>query len=321
MERLPDLLELLDGIKVQTYTNHETILIVEKSAELMKRLQEYAAANSQRPVRVVFNSGEPGLSAARNMGIRESRGDIIAFIDDDAVPATDWAQAMVETYADDSVIGVTGAISPLWRDSRADWFPPEFDWILSCSSFSGAAELRDVRNAYGANMSFRRAAFDVAGMFSIDLGAKGGGTTGKHELVGDETELSIRVRRKSGKRIVFSPAVVVHHKVYAFRITPGFVARRAYWEGYSKALFRQVFRSRKDGQRTLHVEYDLLRRVVTRLVPGSIAGLFVHPRWSWRRLALTTNALAFVAIGYFSFEFRRLIGRDKTVLQLRSREA
>lgn len=299
-ERLKDIFELLDSMKAQTYPNTETIFVVERSMELFDHIQRYVVEKALPQVKVIFNNGEQGMSAARNLGINQARGDMIAFIDDDALLFPDWAKETVKTYQDNLVIGVTGPILPLWEDGAVDWFPEELDWIFSCAGFSGITEKSEVRNVFGTNMSFKREAFDSSGLFLTHLGAKGGGKSGKHELVGDETELSIRVRRKTGKRLLFNPNVKVKHRVYKYRITPIFIARRAYWEGYTKAMFGRMYQDKDSDEKLLGVEYDLLRRILTKLLPNILGGFFRKPIVAWRKLRVTTIALFFVALGYYS---------------------
>jgi cellulose synthase/poly-beta-1,6-N-acetylglucosamine synthase-like glycosyltransferase len=313
MDRLNAILELLDSIKAQTYPNTETIVIVERSMELLDRLKQYINEETIPNTKGVFNNGEHGLSAARNLGVKETRGDIIAFIDDDALPAPDWAEEMVKTYRDDSVIGVTGPSLPLWEDEAISWVPEEFYWIIGGSGFSEWTEKREVRNVSGTNMSFRREAFDTGGLFLTQLGARGGGESGKHEFVGDETEFSIRVSRKTGKRIMYNPKVKVQHRVYKFRVTPMFIGRRAYWEGYTKAMFKRSDHDNNTKEKILQVEYQLLRRIMTRLFPKILGGFFTNPVTAWHRLSLTINATVFVAVGYFYYSFRHPLGRAQTL--------
>ncbi len=173
MERMKDILELLDGMRAQTYPNIEVIFVVERSQELRDRIGAWIVENGVTNIRVVFNTDEQGLSAARNRGIEESKGDIIAFIDDDAFPAPDWAEEMAKTYQDDSVIGATGPAIPLWDDESMAWLPEEFYWIVGCTAWhtdSRANGITSTRNVWGMNMSFRREAFDSAGVFSSDIG-------------------------------------------------------------------------------------------------------------------------------------------------------
>jgi GT2 family glycosyltransferase len=315
MDRLKDITELLDSIKTQTYPNVETILIAERSTELLDRLNQYVTEKTIPRTKTVFNHGEWGLSAARNLGFKEATGDIIAFIDDDALPLPDWAEEIVKTYKDNSVIGATGPSFLKWEDKGIAWIPEEFYWIIGGSIFNACTEIREVRNVSGTNMSFRREAFDSCGLFSTKLGAKGGGESGKHELCGEETEFSIRVRRITGKRTIYNPNVRVYHRVYKFRVTPSFVARRAYWEGYTKALFKKSCHDARDHNKALlKVEYHLLGRIVIRLLPRILLGLFSHPMIALRRLSITVNAVFFVALGYCSYSFKNIRGHSKTIV-------
>ena len=115
VERLKDIFELIDSIKAQSYPDIETVFVAERSDALFDSVRDYMNEKAIPKARVVFNRGERGLSAARNLGIREASGDIIAFVDDDVVLFPNWAEEMVKTYDDDSVIGVTGPAFPLWE--------------------------------------------------------------------------------------------------------------------------------------------------------------------------------------------------------------
>jgi hypothetical protein len=162
-------------------------------------------------------------------------------------------------------------------------------------------------------MSFRREAFVSGGLFSTDLGAKGGGESGKHELVGDETEFSIRVIKETGKHILFNPKVRVKHKVYKYRVTPAFIARRAYWEGYTKALFKKSFKDARNTKNVLNVEHQLLRRIILKLLPKILGGFFTRPVVAWRILSVTVNATFFVGLGYFNYSIRSLTNQSQII--------
>jgi len=313
MDRLNDIYELLDSVKAQTYPNIETILVAERSRELHDRIKDYTQEKNIPSPKVVFNDGEPGLSAARNLGIKHAEGEIIAFVDDDVLPFSDWAEEIVKTYQDSSVIGATGPILPLWKDEPMDWFPSQFDWILSCSSFSGITGKKVVRNVWGTNMSFAREAFDRGGLFLAKLGAKGGGGgLGEQDFAGEETEFSIRLRRITGKSIIYNPNIRVYGKVYKYRATPRFIARRAFSEGYTKAMFNRIYRENTSGEKLLSVEYQLLGRIFTELFPDIFKRFFINPVIAWRKLSVTIIALSFVALGYFSYSFRSIFSGTRS---------
>ena len=80
MERMRDISELLESVKKQAYPRIETIFVAERSKELCEGVKACAREKDLPDVVVVFNDGESGLSAARNLGIKHARGDIIAFV-------------------------------------------------------------------------------------------------------------------------------------------------------------------------------------------------------------------------------------------------
>jgi glycosyltransferase involved in cell wall biosynthesis len=169
-ERLNDIYELLNSIKEQTYLHTEIIFIVERSKDLMDKIHSFGVGNNIPNLNVLFYEAERGLSAARNVGIKQANGDIIAFVDDDVLLYPDWAEKMVKAYKDDAIIGVTGPAFPLWEDTSMDWFPKEFYWIISCTAWDAEDHIKEVRNAWGMNMSFKREAFKKAEVFSNEFG-------------------------------------------------------------------------------------------------------------------------------------------------------
>jgi glycosyltransferase involved in cell wall biosynthesis len=294
-ERLNDIYELLDSLKVQTYCNIETLFIVERSQELLEKVLDHGLKKKIAALKVLFNSGESGLSSARNLGIKEARGDIIAFTDDDVVLYPDWAEHMVSAYMDDSIIGVTGPASPLWEDQSMSWFPEEFYWIISCTAWAAWDRPRDVRNAWGMNMSFRREAFEKAGLFQNEFGFHKG-------PMAEDNEFSLRVRSKTGKRIKYWPAARVRHRVHKYRLSWPFIRERAYWIGFSRRTVRERFTDRlHEESETLGQERRLIRRIFKRLFPSILAGFFTRPSDSWSKLKLTLFVLFFVASGYYYF--------------------
>ena len=111
-ERLKDVTELLDSIQAQSYKNIEVLIIAERSPELANSIRNYAEEKGYFNVQVLYNQGEWGSYSSRNLGIKHAQGDILAFIDDDAL-FPDWAEETARTYAeDDSVIALTEATLP-----------------------------------------------------------------------------------------------------------------------------------------------------------------------------------------------------------------
>ena len=90
-------------------------------------------------------------------------------------------------------------------------------------------------------MSFVKEAFTVSGLFNEDaFGSSIACEKGKRGLICDDTEFSLRLRRETGKRIIYNPDVKIWHKVYSFRLTPKFIRRYAYQHAYSKAVIKRL---------------------------------------------------------------------------------
>lgn len=306
-ERLEDIYELLDSIEVQSYPELEVIFVAERSEELRELVEAYARQRSMANTTVIFNDGPRGLSASRNLGMRASAGDIIAFVDDDVVLFPDWAEEMVEAYAGgDSTIGVTGPGFPRWTDESQSWLPEELYWIISCTGFTGWTGMREVRSAWGMNMSFRREAFDYCS-FSENFGHTKGGQAALKAGPFDDAEFSINLRLRAGKAIVYAPDVRVWHKVYPYRLGFDFVRGQAYWQGYSKSLYRRTYPQDNDTQ-SLAREYDLLRRILLGLLPRTLVEIFRSPAIAWKKLSITTIVLIHVALGYAAASAPRVMG-------------
>lgn len=307
--RLKDITELLDSIHIQTYENIEVLIVAERSPELAGSIRSYVEEKGYPNIQVLYNEGEWGSYSARNLGIRQAQGDILAFIDDDALLFPDWAEETVNTYADDnSIIGLTGPILPLWEQDSMAWFPRELYWIFSCTYWDWT-EKTEVRNGYGTNISFRRDAFHCCGLFKSSLEIKGQGKSDWQRPGAKETEFSLRVTQKTGKRIIYNPSIRVKHKVYRYRLSTNFIARRAYWEGYAKALLNRWYRP--SDKRLLATEYDLLRRIFFNLLPRSLGLLFKHPMIATRQLWVTAVVLSCVAGGYLGYNLSHLWGRGQ----------
>jgi len=225
--RWADLVGAVRSVLEQTVRPLEVIVVCDHNARLLERVP------AELPlVTAVANTERRGLSGARNSGVRAAGGEIVAFLDDDARAAPDWLEALLEPYQDPRVMGVGGAVEPLWPDGRPRRFPAEFDWVVGCSYRGLPAGRSPVRNPIGANMSLRRGVFAAVGGFLTDVGRVGGWPLGC-----EETELCIRVRRRlPGSVIVYEPRARVRHQVTQERLCWRYFRRRCYSEGLSKAV-------------------------------------------------------------------------------------
>lgn len=303
LRRFSDLLEALQSLGQQTYTNVEIIFVGEGPEKLCERVEAFGRERSIPRLRTVFNDGRPGLSFARNIGVRHAHGEIVAFMDDDAVAAKDWIQRIVQVFlSKPGVVGVTGQAIPLWMDEGTQWFPEEFDWIIGSTRFTGWKEARPVRNAAGVNMAFRQEAFQHCRFSEVFAGGNQGDPTGtKGGLVGDDTLFSLELYAETKRPILFDPRVRVYNKVYAHRLRSRFVRQRAFWEGYTKGTLVRLYS--KDQMVKLSTEFSLLRRVLFRFFPRTLWQLTYDRPTAWRKLTLAVSVLFHVGLGYLAASF------------------
>jgi GT2 family glycosyltransferase len=226
-KRWDDLLAAIDSCRTQTVSPLETIVVIDHNPALLSRLRAEVDG-----IVVVPNSEEQGLSGARNSGISVARGDVIAFLDDDAFADPSWLDQLGAAYADPAVIGVGGAVDPLWPVDRPRAFPAEFDWVVGCTYRGMPETTSPIRNMIGANMSLRREVFAEVGGFISGIGR-----IGTRPLGCEETELCIRARQRWPEAtILFEPAASVRHRVTADRIGWRYFRARCYAEGLSKVM-------------------------------------------------------------------------------------
>ncbi len=230
LDRWDDLEDAIGSLCRQSYAPDEIILVIDHCEELAEKSRHRFPG-----IRIVENSERRGLSGARNTGTRAARGDVVAFLDDDAVADHRWAEHLLAPYRDPEVLGVGGHVRPNWEHGRPAWFPREFDWVVGCTYRGMSTRAGQVRNFIGANMSFRRPLLEQLGGFRHELGR-----VGSRPLGGEETELCIRATRLRGDgRMVHVPAAVVDHHVTTQRSTWAYFKARCYSEGLSKAAVRE----------------------------------------------------------------------------------
>ncbi|MFF7730344.1 glycosyltransferase family 2 protein [Streptomyces sp. NPDC008001] len=262
-DRWGDILAAVASVREQSRPALEILVVVDHNPALLRRLAKHFGDDgcAGDGVRVLANAGPRGLSAGRNTGIEASSGEIVAFLDDDAVAERDWLRHFAEAYADPRVMAVGGRTRPVWESRRRPvWFPEEFDWAVGCT-YRGLPPGRvRVRNVLGGNASFRRSAFELVGGFADGIGRDGH----RLPLGGEETELCIRLTRALPEAVLLiDDRSVIHHRVPAARERFRYLWTRSYAEGLSKALV-----SRSVGaQAGLASE----RRYSTRVLPAGIA--------------------------------------------------
>ncbi len=286
-DRWSEILAAVESVHGQTLPAHECLLVVDHNPELACRARARLTG-----CLVVESTGPPGLSGARNSGVELAGGDVVAFLDDDAVAAPDWLERLSTAYGDENVVAVGGLVSPAWVQPRPGWFPAEFDWVIGCSHSGMPPRTSPVRNLIGANMSFRRDLLVELGGFSHGLGRHGSNAAGC-----EETELCIRAgAARQGAIVVYEPRARVDHRVPPARGTWRYFMRRCFGEGRSKALVAALAGTASGLSAERSYVHSTLPRGVWRCIGELLRG---RPVAALRAVAVVAGLSAAVA-GYLT---------------------
>jgi glycosyltransferase involved in cell wall biosynthesis len=192
-EALRRALQSLDAMSVPAYLNWEVIVVDNNSTDITSMTVREFRQKSRLPLRYVFEKTQ-GLSHARNTGIRNARGVIVAFTDDDCIVDKNWIVSIHNEFVSDQQLFGLGGRVELYNLS---------DKPVSIRTFKERIALTTTAQLFslipGCNMSFRREVLDKVGEFDVDFGA------GKRlvKLVADDTDFIYRVFKEKFK-IVYS---------------------------------------------------------------------------------------------------------------------
>lgn len=214
--RNKDCREVVNSVLMQKEPPYEIIVIDDASSD------PFQLKNSK--VKIIRNISELGLAASRNIGIQMSTGNIVAFIDDDALAPPDWVEKLQKAFTDDvDIIG--GVCKPLYLSPIPNWWNENLYGLLVGINYDGII---------GCNLAANRRVFDKVGYFNERLGRRYGKLI-SHE----ETEFLQRVKKISGK-IIFKKELVVYHKIYPNRLTMHYLLRRVWYDSVSECIMYPV---------------------------------------------------------------------------------
>jgi GT2 family glycosyltransferase len=176
----------------------ELIIVDNNSTDNTKEVIDNFINKSSLNVKYVVER-DKGLSRARNMGIQEASGHIIAFTDDDCIVDQHWITSLSkEFYDDESIVAVGGRVVLYNKMDRPISIRVHEERIVLSSTD------RILKFMIGCNMAFARPVFDEIGIFDPDFGA------GSRFASTEDFDFLYRVHKK-GLKIIYSPDVLVYH--------------------------------------------------------------------------------------------------------------
>lgn len=275
---------LLESLTKNDYptTDYEIVLVDNNCTDNTHYVcKVFAQAHPEIAFRYVVEP-EQGLSAARNKGIKEAKGDIIIYVDDDALVDTDYIRIYAEHFASHpQTMAAGGPIEPLYETKEPSWMSPYTKALLTAWMNYGdkVCEYPNGRYPGGGNAAYRKTVFDQVGLFNTELGRKGSAL-----LASEEKDIFDKMKAL-GMLVLYLPTPVLHHIIPQAKLE----------EDYFNRLTLQIGRSER--MRTCAISKGkYLKRLLSEGVKWGgtlvLLGIYIlqgHPMKGWKLVLFRKN--------------------------------
>ena len=223
--RAQSLWQTLTSLMVQKGMDcsYEILVVDNHSMDDTRAVAESFQKKNPQLIRYVFEPRQ-GVAYARNAGVANAQGRILAFVDDDVVVSDHWLRALWKCFQETGACAVGGKIERKWDCEPPAWYSEEVGGCLIHQDF-GSSRRRwnsESQHMVTANLAFRRDAFEKFGVFREELGRRG------EELVGGEDREFYQRLVKAGALVMYEPEALVWHRVEAARLTKEYL-RNWFW--------------------------------------------------------------------------------------------
>jgi glycosyltransferase involved in cell wall biosynthesis len=211
--RLAKALESAAGLSLPDQLKWEVLVVDNNSRDQTRQVVEEFSQRWPGRFRYLFEARQ-GKSYALNSGVREGRGEILAFTDDDVVLTPTWLQNLTSSLRVGECAGAGGRVLAETGFELPPWLPTQNRHDLAPLAIFDLGDVaRDLNQPpFGANMAFHRSMFEKYGGFRTDLGPCPGS-----EIRGEDDEFGRRLLSQ-GERLRYDPSALVYHPVQDERL-------------------------------------------------------------------------------------------------------
>ncbi len=251
----------IDSLLAQDFPNFEVVVVDNGCTDRTREVVE-ARLNDPR-LRYVYES-VLGLSVARNRGAQETTGEILAYLDDDAVASPQWLSCLVKAFAQNEKLAIAGGkVNLIWPDGMTPpkWMSTELSLNLGFYDLGPEPVLitDPGLTPRGLNYAIRRCFLDQVNGFDVNLGRIGTRLLSNEELY--MTELALT----NGWQVLYIPEALALHNVSPERTKQDWFMRRSWWQGVSECYREQVAgrtglgQLQRGGERLIRGAYKVLK--------------------------------------------------------------
>ncbi|MDJ0774658.1 MAG: glycosyltransferase [Mastigocoleus sp. MO_167.B18] len=286
----------IDSLLAQNFAaSFEVVVVDNKSSDRTREVVEQRLSDPR--LKYIYEP-QIGLSVARNTGAKVSCGEILAYLDDDAVASESWLQILYSAYEQNPKLAIAGGkVTLLWPPGKQApvWLSASLAGNLGAYDLGESTVYIDNPGLTprGLNYSIRRCFLDEIGGFDPNLGRVGKNLLSNEELQMTELALS------KGWEVAYLPNALVAHNVSEERIKRSWFFRRGWWQGISECYREQLAGTAGIGQ----------------LVRGSerfLRGLYKALQCVWDPAERFDKIVyAYGQIGYLNAAVRGLVSKNK----------
>src|SRR3989344_1479493 len=171
----------LDAVLDQTYTDFELVIVNDFSTD---NSRDILSSYQDKRIRIVHNPNNLGIAKSRNIGIQNSKGNLIFFTDSDCIPTLNWLESGVKGIQDyDFITGWT-----LYENSS----PTFKDRVMSGEDYF-----------FTCNLGFKRSVLKAVGGFDEEFA-----------MYGEDKDLCYRILGQGGQKTFSSNMLVIHQTIF-----------------------------------------------------------------------------------------------------------
>lgn len=207
----------------------------------------------------IIHLPKPNLSDARNVGIKNSNGEFLLFLDDDAIPHKNWIEEILNGFEKYNSDMIGGRVNLSFQENEPRWFTKACRLYLSELTYydENIEDIIPPRYLVGTNMAFSKRTFDEYGLFIKD-----GGRIGKKLVSLEDVEMVRRIYKYGGK-ISYMNSANVDHVIPKDRTKFTYMIKRSFWQGISDAVLERIhplnFKKSKKNPKNLTFFLEIIR--------------------------------------------------------------
>lgn len=220
------IIEAIESLYYQTASKNtfEVIVVDNNSLDNTGELVQEYIQNHQDLNLIYLTESRQGASFARNTGAAFAKGELLCFMDDDAVAEKDYLQRITSFFSQHiDASGLGGRIIPRYIPAKPKWMSYHVSSLVGNFDYSKEATLfKPGKYPLESNMIVRKKDFHAIGGFNTDLP----GVKGTLRIGGEGKDFFFRFQQ-GGKKVYYDPAIIVHHIVDVKKLTPYYMYRVA----------------------------------------------------------------------------------------------